>query len=75
MAKPSGAIQFSILPKDTLTHGLEEPGIKPPIFRLVDDLLYLLSHSHPDGNRQLMVTGKVALFNMAPEFDRSFLDT
>ena len=36
---------FSILPKDTLTCGLKEPGIEPLIFWSVDDLLYLLSHS------------------------------
>ena len=28
---------LSILPKDTSTCGLEEPGIEPPILRLVDD--------------------------------------
>ncbi len=33
------------LPKATSTCGLEEPGIKPPIFQLVDNPLYLLSHS------------------------------
>lgn len=33
-----------ILPKDTSTRGLEEPGIKPLILRLADDPLYLLSH-------------------------------
>ena len=39
---------LSVLPKDTSTCGLEEPGIAPPIFQLVDDLLYVLSHSCPD---------------------------
>lgn len=34
---------FSILPKDT--SNVEEPGIKPPTFSKVDDLLYLLSLS------------------------------
>ena len=31
---------FSVLPKDTWTCGLEEPGIKLLIFRLVDDLFH-----------------------------------
>ncbi len=35
---------FSILPKDTSKCRPEEPGIKPPTFCLVADLLYLLSH-------------------------------
>ena len=30
-----GNLQFGILPKDTLTHGLEELGIKPPPFQSV----------------------------------------
>ena len=38
---------FSVLPKDTSTCGLEEPGIEPLTFRLVDDALYLLRHSRP----------------------------
>lgn len=38
---------FSILPKDMPTCRSEELAIKPPIFRLVDDLFYLLSHNHP----------------------------
>ena len=38
---------LSILPKDTSTYGLDELGIEPPIFRLVDDLLYLVKHSCP----------------------------
>ena len=39
---------LSVLPKDTSTCGLEEPGIEPPIFRLVDDPLYLLNHSRSE---------------------------
>lgn len=34
--------------KDTLTHGKEEPGIKPRTLGLKDDLLYLLSHTTAD---------------------------
>lgn len=37
---------FSILLKDALAQGLEQPGIQLPHFRLADDLLYLMSHSH-----------------------------
>ena len=36
---------FTILPIETLTYGLEESGIEPPIFRLVDVPLCFLSHS------------------------------
>lgn len=36
---------FSVLSKDTLTCGQEEPGIEPPTRRLVDGPLYLLTHS------------------------------
>ncbi len=36
---------FSVLLKDTSIHGQEEPGMEPPSWGLVDDLLYLLSHS------------------------------
>ena len=32
-----GDLGLSILSKDTSTCGLEEPGIEPPIFQLVDD--------------------------------------
>lgn len=35
----------SILPKDTLACRFEHPGIEPPTFRLVGDLLYLLRYS------------------------------
>ncbi|XP_067467834.1 large proline-rich protein BAG6 isoform X2 [Thunnus thynnus] len=42
---------FSILAKDTSTCGLEELGIELPIFQLVDNLLYLLSHSCPNNSR------------------------
>lgn len=45
--------EFSILPKDTSTCGLEEPGMEPQIFRLADDPLCLLSHSRPR-NRMLL---------------------
>lgn len=39
--------QFGVifLPKDALACRLEQPGIKLPTFWLVDELLYLLSHS------------------------------
>jgi len=36
---------LSVLPKDTTACGLAEAGIEPPTFRLVDEQLYLLSHS------------------------------
>lgn len=39
-------LSFSILPKQTLVCRLEQPGINQLSFRLADDLLYLLSHSH-----------------------------
>ncbi|XP_038564992.1 vasodilator-stimulated phosphoprotein-like isoform X3 [Micropterus salmoides] len=39
---------FSILPKNTSTCSLEEPGIKPPTFQLTGNLLHLLSHSRPN---------------------------
>ncbi|CAB1456162.1 unnamed protein product [Pleuronectes platessa] len=42
---PPGTIRFSILPEDTLADRKGELGIKLPPFSLVDDLLYLLSHS------------------------------
>ncbi len=38
---------FGVLPKETSTCGPEKPGTKPPTFWLVDNLLYLLSHSLP----------------------------
>lgn len=38
-------LSFRVTPKDTLTCGHEEQGIKPSILRLMDDSLYLLSHS------------------------------
>lgn len=38
---------LSILPKDTLVYQLQQPGINPPIFQLVNNLLYLLSPTHP----------------------------
>lgn len=38
---------FSISVKDTLVRRPEQPGIKLPTFQLVDDLVYLLSYSHP----------------------------
>lgn len=38
---------FGVLLKDTLTHGLEKPGIKLPTFRLGDVPLLLLSQSCP----------------------------
>lgn len=40
----SNNLGFSVLPKDTLTCGLERQGIKLLLFRLVDEPLYLLSH-------------------------------
>lgn len=42
-----GSSEISILPKHTSTCRLEEPGIKPATFWLVNDPLHLLSHSHP----------------------------
>lgn len=39
-----GILGFSILPKDTSTCRLEEPGFEPPTFRLVGNPLYLLSN-------------------------------
>lgn len=36
-----------ILPKDTLARKLDQKGSKRPTFQMVDDLHYLLSHSHP----------------------------
>ena len=47
---------LSILPKDISTRGLEEPGIEPPIFRLVIDPLYLLSHSRQSNNLTLNIS-------------------
>lgn len=38
---------FRTFPKDTLTCRWEELGIKPMTFWLVDDPLFLLSHSSP----------------------------
>ena len=45
---------FSILPKNTLACALEELGIEPLSFWLVDDWLYLLSHS-----RTIVVVAKI----------------
>lgn len=39
-------LRFSVLHKDTVACKQEHPGIKPPTIRLLDDLLYLLSHTH-----------------------------
>ncbi len=41
------SLVFSVLPKDTSACRPEEPGIKSPTCWLVDDTLYLLSHSRP----------------------------
>lgn len=38
---------FGILPVDTLTCKVEQPGIKPFALQLVDDPPYLLSHNIP----------------------------
>lgn len=40
-----GDLGFSIVLKDTWTCGMEELGIKPLTFQLVDDLLYPLSQT------------------------------
>ena len=37
---------FSVFPKDTSTSRQEEPGFEPPTYGSLDDLLYLLNHSH-----------------------------
>lgn len=41
--------EFSILPKDASACRLKQPGIKPPAFQLVYNLVYLLSQRHPNG--------------------------
>lgn len=38
---------FGILPSNNLTFRLKEQWMKPTTFQLIDDLLYLLSNSHP----------------------------
>ena len=40
-----GNLGLSILPKDTLAHRIGETGIEPPTMWLVNNLLYLLSHT------------------------------
>ena len=39
---------FSILPKDTSTYSQGSTGVESATFRLLDDPLYHLSHSHPN---------------------------
>lgn len=38
---------FGILPSNNLAFRLKEQWMKPTTFQLIDDLLYLLSNSHP----------------------------
>ncbi len=52
------AFWFSSLPKATSTCRLEEPGIEPmmiepPTFWLLDDPLYLLSHTRPESDTRV----------------------
>ena len=61
---------FSVLPKDTLTcRQEEEPGFEPATHGSWDNLLYLLSHSHPqdqhrkefpDTSKKTIVAGMTA---------------
>lgn len=43
----SCTVGFCILPKDTLGHGLEQSWIKSTTLQLPDEMIYLLTHSHP----------------------------
>ena len=47
--QPAGQEQLGlgILLRDTSKFSLEEPGIQPATFQWPDNLLYLLSHCHP----------------------------
>lgn len=69
------ALAFNSLPKDTLACRLEKPGIEPPILWLVADMVYLMSHSHPDEEKEemsstafisLQFTHKYVIFPLLP---------
>lgn len=69
------ALEFNSLPKDTLACRLEKPGIEPPILWLVADMVYLMSHSHPDEEKEemsstafisLQFTHKYVIFPLLP---------
>lgn len=50
----------------TLTCRLEQSWIEPPTFRLVDDLLYLLSDSHPSIHSPPLIQFRVSWGELKP---------
>ena len=63
-----GNVGFSVLPKDTLTCGQEEPGFEPPTHGSLDDLLCLLIHSHPDTQYSALQWKDVGFSRSASQF-------